>query len=331
MKKKLLLLTLVLVSTFGSLKVAQYISEKYFFDKIYYQKSNAFGYGLHFPYNTSADNTPQINSRITELQHLISETKSSQKVLGATAQSPEKSKEYKVAIIGDSVTYGLGVKPEEAYPTVFEKQMNAIRPTKVYNLAIPGDDIIDNYTKYLMAEQYIKPDLYVITLIDNDLDFNATDRYPNKQATWDQLKSGCPQPELKLPDLPSTSSWQDLVVKHYFPSFSSDSSSVCILHHIADRLPKDKTIFITLDQYVKPQDITPANSEVEKDDTFIMESYKAAFTTVGGFVLDLNAFPDFVYTPVSQSEGHPSATTQQEYAKYLFREVSNSTKWGFVK
>jgi len=332
MKKISYILILILFSSasfFLAYKVAFYIGETYFFDKLFYKKSALFGYWVDYGNAVQGNKFFLIDERIKDLHQLIALNDSKNKVLGTTTNAPNK--EYKVAIIGDSIAYGMGVKQQEAFPILLEKELNKVRPTKVYLLAQAGDDLVDNYTKFEMAEKVLDVDLYVFTLVDNDLVFNPPNWIPHNQEALAELEVGCTQPDFLQP---YTTMWPNDPVKLlnelYYPSFSPQYTPYCILQHVAKKLPANKTLLLSVFPYIEPQDLSASSSDYDKKYSYVMDTYSSAFRAQGDRILSVNDYPDFKYIPVSEHEGHPSATTHQMYANILFQEITTNPQWRFA-
>lgn len=162
---------------------------------------------------------------------------SDQRVLG----SNDDKDLFIAVVIGDSMSYGLGIRNEEVFANILEKKLNQVRKTKVYNLSLSGDNFIENYTKYKKAEDVINPNLVIFTFVENDLIFNDTYHYDRRDLYQLLLAEDCSNEVMGF-------DWQELsfevqVHKYYFPSFSSDFSNTCILKNGIKNINKNKTIF----------------------------------------------------------------------------------------
>jgi hypothetical protein len=327
MTRTIKILTLVAVSSCCvavSLFVAYRIAEVFFFDKFFYRKSVVYGYLHNAEWDalkSQSKNPEIINKRIADLIDLTS----SSKVLGA--ETPEHV--YKIALIGDSYVYGSGIKNDERYGVVLERELNKIRPTKVYELGLPGDDLINNYAKYLLAKDKINPDLYILTLIDNDLLFNKNGKYPHETDLYNQFKSVCPQPLFDKPMLDITLTWQKQTTDYYYPSFSKEYANRCILEEIAKTISPEKLMVFAY--YIPPTpDSLPKNeTEENKDSSELMTAYINAFAKRDIPIVSVNNMKNFTWKPVSAQEGHPSAETHAFFALSLFSEITKNPKWNF--
>lgn len=92
----------------------------------------------------------------------------------------------RIAVLGDSVTYGYGLPIHQAFP----QQMEALawetgRPTEVFNVALPGWSTRQEREAYQRIVRPYKPDLVVVAVCLNDipdLHFNLT--RPPQWLTW---------------------------------------------------------------------------------------------------------------------------------------------------
>ena len=318
MKKYLYISSLIIfiaLSTLITYKLSFSLAEKYFFDKIFYKKTAIHGYKLK-----QKRNNYFIKKRLRDIRMLTQAgNDQNHKILG---MKTDKNL-YTVAIIGDSYPYGLGVKNEERFPEVLEKKLNRIRPTKVYNFGLSGDDIVDNYAKFLLAENNLDIDLYIFGLIENDLIFNKdSDRYFNYQSIFQQLKKECLQEEFVYDWSNYKQVSPNYVQKNIFhPSFSDQYSNLCILEQIADKLSKQKNILYFAFHWVDFKNFRDyANDSRRK--------YLSAFKERGGRIIT----PDkkFRFEKISEKENHPSKNTHKTYADILYREITANPKWKFM-
>ena len=88
----------------------------------------------------------------------------------------KKSNEYRIAIIGDSVTFGYGIKRnEDIFPQVIEDILNqkqSIVKVKMFNYGVPSYSIKEMAAtlKYRVSE--VEPDLVLMAIIPEDFDLS---------------------------------------------------------------------------------------------------------------------------------------------------------------
>lgn len=96
--------------------------------------------------------------------------------IGYRAGSPEKPPGvYRVVFVGDSWTYGMGVRREEAFPAQFERLANEMaKPTRIeaWPLALPGYNMLNELTALELFYDRLKPNAVVLCPTRNDTDSN---------------------------------------------------------------------------------------------------------------------------------------------------------------
>jgi len=86
-----------------------------------------------------------------------------------TARKPEGV--TRVLCLGDSLTFGQGVLPHEAYPAVLEEHLNRFcweRAVEVVNLGACGHSLHDSVSGFALRGEAMEPDVVVLTLCNND-------------------------------------------------------------------------------------------------------------------------------------------------------------------
>lgn len=89
----------------------------------------------------------------------------------------KKIDEYRIAFIGDSVTFGVAVPYNETFPQVAEKCLNNSKSKNKYNVfnyAVPAYSIKEMAATLRYRISEIHPDLVVIGIILDDFDTNRT-------------------------------------------------------------------------------------------------------------------------------------------------------------
>lgn len=300
------LLSLSLGLTAITILISFLVAEKYFFDKFFYKKSARYGYGEL--------QSPGLQKRLHDVRLLLEAEKNDQPI----KKTPG---EFTVVLIGDSMVYGEGVLLEHRFGNVLEKKLNKYFPSKVYVLAQPGDHLLDNYAKFLLAKKYIDPDVYVIGLINNDLLIDHRDRYPGTEQIYAELRSICTQKEfLQLPDY--TLPWSEVVMGLYRHTFDEGSANRCYLDVLSRRFEEEKDIIaLSFFDDPLPEDIPADREEWKKEEAVQMFTYQQAFIKAGATVLFPLQMSGFSYQPASLKEGHPSQETHRKYSKLLFGEL----------
>jgi len=99
------------------------------------------------------------------------------KVVGAR-YGPKKNNEYRIAIVGDSGTFGEGVAgTEDTYPQVLEDTLNRRQSTlevQVFNYGVSAYSVKEMAATLEHRMLEVEPDLVVMTIIDHDLVLSRT-------------------------------------------------------------------------------------------------------------------------------------------------------------
>jgi hypothetical protein len=329
--KGIVLLFSFACSVFLSLYICQIIAERYFFDKVIYDKSPIHGYNRyleailhHKKYN------PFIAKRLESLINLVDYEKINNNksnsmddvtnyVLGTKTENI-----YNVAVIGDSFAYGTGVMSSQTFSSILEDKLQNITRSRVYNLSMPGANIVDYYTIYKIAEERLNIDLYIIGMVDDDLLYFGTDAFlfPNKDIIYEQLIKECTKPMYAYSftfDVP----WDQVILEGIYPSFSVDYGNTCVLRKIVKDISKSTNIFINLNTnpirslteiYSNPSEASRKKSE----SLFI---YAKIIEESGGNFLDPHKKEGFIFEKISESEGHSSKETHRFQAEVLYNEI----------
>ena len=145
-------------------------SEMYLYDPIYmpFAKSQEIPFVIKPNLvNSRAHGNIRVNTDELGLRSLIS---------GARIQ-PKGPKEYRLAFVGNSVTFGVGVATADTYPEVVQATLNRLQPrckVKVFNFAVSSYSVKEMTAtlKYRVPEVF--PDLVVMGIIINDFDTGRT-------------------------------------------------------------------------------------------------------------------------------------------------------------
>ncbi len=92
---------------------------------------------------------------------------------------------FRVVFVGDSWTFGYGVRQEESFPAVFERlaqQTAGDREVEAWTLALPGYNAVNQLAAFWFFVEQLQPDAVVIcpTTNDNDSGFSVL---PNGSLT----------------------------------------------------------------------------------------------------------------------------------------------------
>jgi GDSL-like Lipase/Acylhydrolase len=162
---------LVLILVFLEILVRVWgYSRMYFYDPIYmpYGKSPEIPYvmkpNLH---HVRAHGNIWINTDALGLRSPVR----------ARTYGNKQAGEYRIAFVGDSVTFGVGVPTADTYPEIVEKSLNHLQhqcQVNVFNFAVSSYSLKEMTAtlQYRVAE--VSPDLVVMGIIIDDFDTNRT-------------------------------------------------------------------------------------------------------------------------------------------------------------
>jgi hypothetical protein len=269
--------------------------------------------------------------RVKDLMALHRQDSESNKILRSTSEK----KDYVIAVIGDSFTYGMGIRNSQRFSVVLEKKLKKIKPTKVYSIALPGDNFLQYYTNYKLVEEYIKPDLYIITMVNNDFLINKySAEYPSFKNNFDIISQNCGK-ELAKIEPPIKIEMSGQVNKYEYPA-ATNPTNICFVKTALSEFNQDKTLYFNMIGF------NPKSSWIEEDLAKyeasinikkIMVNYIKIVNDFGGYVLNMFLAKDSNIPKekflVSKNEGHYSAESNLFIADKLFEEITFNKKWGF--
>lgn len=237
--------------------------------------------------------------------------------------SPEDLSKRRIAIIGDSVAYGTGVRTGQRFGQALEKKLGS-DSNRVYNLAQSGDSIFDHYAKFQLAEQRLKPDIYIITLVDNDLVIDERKKYLNSPNLYEQLLETCDSEPFVYDWNNITIEWDEFVNTAMANSVAQPSGSVCFTTTIInDIMSQGKTVyFFPITLFTTENKCSSSMTVTEELQSYAMATIIDLVKKSGGTVLDPLAY-GYSYQPISAHEQHPSAETHEAIATILTKVIQH--------
>ncbi len=313
--KFLVLLVVASLSVFVSYALGTAVARRYFFDRIYYQKSPEFGYAT-----TDDEWNALAVERMNGLPLLTSTPSVS--MSGATTQSHA----YTIAVIGDSLVWGMGVRTRERFSELLAGKLGRYRPTHVYTLGKPGDNFLDHLSKTVLLEKNAPPDLYIFIVFTNDILLWDTARYPSPlgEAITEKCRGLGPYVyDGNFPAPPaSMDSYYDRVLQAW-----ENPANLCLISEGVAHLPRN-AIYLIVDNHSETHDY---------------DRYAEFLRGVGLSVQSISRNSPGIdryrryfdnpqkYFSVSRKENHPSTLANRMFADYLFYEIVNNARWGFVQ
>lgn len=302
-------ISLAILSIIASVYVSYFAAEHLFFDKFFYQKSAVHGYMDY----SSAD-LSKLGERASDVVWIQNEMK----------QFPQSGikddSSFNVAVIGDSVAWGQGIKNSERFPVLLERELSKIRKTNVYSFALPGDNFTQNYEKIKFLESIqdsYKIDLYILALGHNDALVTVSDRY--QSGLSDPLLEECKRSSQLIYDayVSPTDTVNDY--NKNVENALNNPGNLCVIHKIISSLPKNLVVLETDNNFT--------------DDIF-HEKYGEIFSKYGFRLLTPAAYFKNTWDPfnlypktVSGSDGHPSKYANTIFAKILYEEITKSQEF----
>ncbi|RZK24024.1 MAG: arylesterase [Hymenobacter sp.] len=119
----------------------------------------------------------------------------------ATAEAPAAKQQPAILFFGDSITAGLGVEPDEAYPALIENRVDSLKlPYAVVNAGLSGETTAGGRSRinWVLSRQPVG--VFVLELGGNDglRGLPLTDTRKNLQAIIDTVRQQAPQAKIVL-------------------------------------------------------------------------------------------------------------------------------------
>lgn len=140
-----------------------------------------FGFELYFRYIYDA--TDSFNFLLTSQRWEQRHIKNLNQLIGSEQfrdskdwREPKQPKELKIAVVGDSIAYGIGIEnPADRFPDLLEIKLNqAGLAAKVYNFSRPGNDLVQARTNFDRVVEAGDFNLIVWQLFPNDVPAGAS-------------------------------------------------------------------------------------------------------------------------------------------------------------
>jgi lysophospholipase L1-like esterase len=81
--------------------------------------------------------------------------------------------EFRIIVLGDSVTFGLGVNYTDTYPYYLERKLNQLNNNKKYtilNFGVPSYNTLQEVRMFILKGKKYNPDLVILQYHPNDID-----------------------------------------------------------------------------------------------------------------------------------------------------------------
>lgn len=311
-----------------SLGLALWITEKWFFDRVIYQKWSLYGYvNNDISYNLmSVQRLPWlVGRRLKSLRRLW-------RAVSIDTPLVEKYDDhlFKVALIGDSFVFGQGVMEGERISAVLERRLNAIRPTKVYTLAQLADDQMEYYANFRAAKKYLEPDLYIVSIVWNDFEVWGG-KTPMEDEIRAELRAKCPKPERKEHFSPESSDWEHIIRDFEAANLSPEYSNACYMNEFIKEIQgTGKVIFFNFHRFLGPDWCEVGTGDDHVYHSWVMKEYERLINNNKGTIVGIDVTDWKNWQSVSEQEAHPGKKMHQQGADLLFKEITHNPKWKFM-
>lgn len=334
-KKTAALIVLFLLSALISYNAAYLIAERYFFDKLFYAKSRAHGYltkeikDIKDLADFGDRGIDLVEQRSAKQDIRQNRTNNASKILGATNQGARDGI-YKVAIIGDSIVWGTGVRFKNTVSQFLERKLNGLRKTKVFAIAQPGDSALDYLANYHLLETNEDINLYIFIVWENDVLLEPDYLERNDQEVYYKVLSLCSKRYLnekvvtspRYNDALEYGENDRLWTEAYLAS-KKNKRNLCIFKESVKRLPKN-AIYLESNACCNTRELYAPylrNNLIPLSDIMSFKTSKEY-----SWVDDIDK-----YFAVSKMEEHPSKMIHELYAEIAFQMISQNPKYGFIK
>jgi len=95
---------------------------------------------------------------------------------------PKRADRFRIAVLGDSLTYGYGVEASEAYPSLLEQELAREYRVEVLNLGVSGAQSQDLLARLRTVLPQLAPDLVLYGVCLNDFLPSGVGQYPSNRA-----------------------------------------------------------------------------------------------------------------------------------------------------
>lgn len=321
------IVSIIFVSSFLSISLSLWISEKYFFDKFYFNKSVAHGY---WP----ADRTVEFKEFGKRSEDIILTNKiwgemEKGKVLG---KNSEDDHIYTISLHGDSYVWGQGVKNSNLLSTQIERQLNSYYPTEVISMGVSGNSILELYKNSYISNKVYNIDLFIFVPVVNDLLLLNNADYEEYIPFWTSCKN-------RYPDLSPIYDWTD--EEHQYIAEQEDPNklyegrvteswqndlNLCLLEESLKRIPAEKSIFFIPDYFY--------DDATWEEYLYYIKKYHNNIV----YVQESKEIPEYQYLwedidkyfYVSEKDHHPSKDAHKMYADIISREIISNEKYNFL-
>jgi len=229
---------------------------------------------------------------------------------------------FTIAVIGDSYTWGQGVRWPKTFSQILEKKLQKDFNVRVITVANCGDFIVDYLLDYRQVKKIYNPDFYVFALVVNDLAPHI--------STYEQLKdepiirvceSNFPREEANIE---RNSDVDYLENQELFDPFVlGNPINECFVQESIKQLPTEKSIYLLTESYFvwAKERLDFFREILELENKTIIDSKKIIDLPKYEKHLDDYERGNYSSLLVSKKDGHPSALVHELYAELLYEAI----------
>lgn len=316
--KKIILLLVSFLLLFTSTLLFYFLAEKYFFDKFFYYKSVDHGYWVFEKDKPSTVSYEDFGERSLYYRQLRHGTD----VDDLLPNHLNAEDLFTIAVIGDSYTWGQGVRWPKTFSQVLEKKLQRNFDVRVITVANCGDFIVDYLLDYRQVKKFYNPDFYVFALVVNDLAPHI--------STYEQLKdepiirvceSNFPEEEANIERNSDIDYLDDQEL--FDPFVLGNPINECFVQESIKQLPTEKSIYLLTESYFAwaKERLNFFREILELENKTIIDSKKIVDLPKYEKYLDDYERGNYSSLLVSKKDGHPSALVHELYAELLYEAI----------
>lgn len=242
---------------------------------------------------------------------------------------PKRENVFRIIVVGDSLTYGVGVDESSTYPRIIESELNKTHNIEVFNLGVEGvqsEDILQ-YVKKFVPE--LKPDLVVYGMCLNDFLQKHIGEYDNNMAYKlplpDSLKKYVVSKTL------TAKLFADLYNRILLKAGLRANFVTDVLHDFHNTKTRFRLDMQEFNEFVTGEHLPPVIAMVlnqypkaQGPDRTLTEEAEQAFKNAGMTVISSSEYlqqHDGELLSVNQWEAHPNEEAHRLFASYFIKQI----------
>ncbi len=307
---------LAVAASFLAVALAALATQRWFFDRLYYQKSVAHGYWEGVLGGGNPDAVGGRARYLPALYRALGRLPPSWQQYAERPPEPIPEGSFVAVVLGDSLCWGQGVRDHQRWVHRLEQRLDRVRPTVLIPLCEPGDQLIDHWNKHGASQAVWQPDLYIFALVSDDVLLSGREVTLSPPAR--EIVEGCAQH-------PSSDGGGPMQQVSMDFAYSPGSAQRCVADAVLARLPQERSLyFIYGPPFHMGVDVAGELARpLEQRGIEVLE-----------LVPDQGEGPDGPYSRryyVSKREVHPSAWSHKLFAEALYEHIVADPELGFAR